>query len=327
MNKADKYFIEALKEIKDNGVWCKEPRTRWKDGSKAYYKSIHQKHYRYEIDKGEFPITTLRNTALKGAFYDVEAIYIKQTNIIEEMHPSIHSWWEDFVVSEFNIQKLVDDFNESVGFELASVVDKGYIENKHSIGKTYGSTIKRYFLVDKLLKGMEENPFSRRHIINMWQEQQMIDDPKALVPCAFMTEWYVIEEEENYQLMSNPPKKVFKRRINFTLTQRSQDFLTTASINPAQYVMLAMMICNHLTFKTGIKHYVGTFVHNVGDTHVYDRHFEALEEILERESLNTQPTIELVCQPKDFYEHIIQDFKFSGLEGIKPLSNKLEIAV
>ena len=326
MNKADKYFIETLKEIKENGVWCKEPRTRWKDGSKAYYKSIHQKHYRYEIDKGEFPITTLRNTALKGAFHDVEAIYIKQTNIIEEMHPSIHSWWEDFVVSEFNVQKLVDDFNESIGFKFASVVDYSDIEAKHSIGKTYGNTIKRYSLVDKLLKGMEENPFSRRHIINMWQEQQMIDDPKALVPCAFMTEWYVIEEEENYQLMSNPPKKVFKRRINFTLTQRSQDAIPVFSINPSQYVMLAMMVCNHLTFKTGIKHYVGTFVHNVGDTHVYDRHFEALEEILERKSLNTQPTIGLVYQPKDFYEHTIQDFKFN-VPKIEPLKEKLEIAI
>ena len=102
MNVADKYFIETLKDIKENGVWCKEPRTRWKDGEKSYYKSIHQKHYRYEIDKGEFPINTLRNTALKGAFYDVEAIYIKQTNILEEMHPSIHNWWKDFVVKVYD---------------------------------------------------------------------------------------------------------------------------------------------------------------------------------------------------------------------------------
>lgn len=295
MNKADKYFIETLKEIKENGVWCKEPRTRWKDGEKAYYKSIHQKHYRYEIDKGEFPINTLRNTALKGAFYDIEAIYIKQTNIIEEMHPSIHSWWEDFVVSEFNVQKLVS------------------IEAKHSIGRTYGNTIRRYKLVDKLLKGMEENPSSRRHIINMWQEQQIIDDPIALVPCAFMTEWYVIEEEN-------------KRRINFTLTQRSADFVMTASINPSQYVMLAMMVCNHLTFKTRINHYVGTFVHNVGDSHIYDRHFNALEELLERKPLDIQPTIELVCKPKDFYSHTIEDFKFN-VPKIEPLKEKLEIAI
>ena len=313
MNVADKYFINTLKDIKENGVWCKEPRTRWKDGEKAYYKSIHQKHYRYEIDKGEFPINTLRNTALKGAFYDVEAIYIKQTNILEEMHPSIHSWWEDFVVSEFNVQKLVDDFNESIGFKLASVVDCSDIGVKHPIGRTYGNTIRRYKLVDKLLRGMEENPFSRRHIINMWQEQQMIDDPIALVPCAFMTEWYVIEEEN-------------KRRVNFTLTQRSQDVIPVFSINPAQYVMLAMMVCNHLTFNTGIKHYVGTFVHNVGDSHIYDRHFNALEELLERKPLDIQPTIELVCKPKDFYSHTIEDFKFN-VPKIKPLKEKLEIAI
>ena len=188
MNVADKYFIKTLKDIKESGVWCKEPRTRWKDGEKAYYKSIHQKHYRYEIDKEEFPINTLRNTALKGAFYDVEAIYIKQTNIIEEMHPSIHSWWEDFVVSEFNVQKLVDDFNESIGFKLASVVDYSVIGVKHSIGRTYGNTIRRYKLVDKLLRGMEENPSSRRHIINMRIRFFILTIayviPRQMIPCS-----------------------------------------------------------------------------------------------------------------------------------------------
>ena len=98
------------------------------------------------------------------------------------------------------------------------------------------------------------------------------------------------------------------------------------SINPAQYVMLAMMVCNHLTFKTGIKHYIGTFVHNVGDSHIYDRHFNALEELLERKPLDIQPTIELVCKPKGFYSHTIEDFKFN-VPKIEPLKDKLEIAI
>ena len=312
MNKADKYFIKTLKDIKENGVWCKEPRTRWKDGEKAYYKSVHQKHYRYEIDRGEFPINTLRNTALKGAFYDVEAIYIKQTNIIEEMHPSIHPWWKDFSRKE----SLVDDGMGEPFWRAYRDGDNEDLEVKkvvNSIGQTYGNTIRRYDLMNKTLKTLETNLNSRRILMNMWQEQQMIDDPKALVPCAFMTEWYVIEEEN-------------KRRVNFTLTQRSQDFVMTASINPAQYVMLAMMVCNHLTFKTGIEHYVGTFVHNVGDSHIYDRHFNALEELLERKPLDIQPTIELVCKPKDFYSHTIEDFRFN-VPKIKPLKEKLEIAI
>ena len=86
------------------------------------------------------------------------------------------------------------------------------------------------------------------------------------------------------------------------------------------------MVCNHLTFKTGIKHYVGTFVHNVGDSHIYDRHFNALEELLERKPLDVQPTLELVCKPKDFYSHTIEDFK-SNVPKIEPLKEKLEIAI
>ena len=143
MNKTDKDLLKSIERVIKDGVLSKSPRTKWKDGEPANYKSVKGEFYRYNLEAGEYPINTLRKTALKGAFHDIEAIYIKQTNIIEEMHPSIHSWWEDFVVNEFNIQKLVDDFNESVGFELASVVDKGYIENKHSIGKTYGNTIRR----------------------------------------------------------------------------------------------------------------------------------------------------------------------------------------
>ena len=51
------------------------------------------------------------------------------------------------------------------------------------------------------------------------------------------------------------------------------------------------------------------------------------KEILKREPTGLQPKIELICEPKDFYSHTIEDFKFSGLEGIEKLSNNLEIAI
>ena len=58
-----------------------------------------------------------------------------------------------------------------------------------------------------------------------------------------------------------------------------------------------------------------------------DVHFSAAKEILERKETELQPKIELVCEPKSFYEHTIEDFKFINLEGIKPLTEKLEIAI
>lgn len=325
MIKANKYLKETITEILEEGQWDKNPRTKWKDGTLAHSKFITQKVYQYDISKGEFPINTLRTTALKGAFHDIEAIYIKQTNIIEEMHPSIHSWWKNAVVNQ-------TWEGNSKGMFLAN-----------RLGATYGATVKRYNLMNKLLKGLEENPFGRRHKMNLWQEEQVIDDPKALEPCAGLTLWSVREERyvthnengsESYSMaiidFSKTPIEVTHiniRYIDLTLIQRSQDYLTTSSINSSQYVMLAMMVAGHLTFKTGIKHSVGKLSHFIQNLHIYEKHLDAAKEILEREETGLQPKIELVCEPKNFYEHTIDDFKFTNLEGIKPLTEKLEIAI
>ena len=321
MNKADKYLKETITEILEEGQWDKEPRTRWADNTPAHSKFVTQKVYQYDISKGEFPINTLRTTALKGGFYDIEAIYINQTNIVEEMHPSIHSWWRDFVV--FNryrdLENPLNTYNES---DL-DWKDIKLMKKESLLGKTYGATVERYNLVDKLLKGLEENSFGRRHKINLWQEQQVIDDPKSLEPCAGLTLWSVREFAYNI----NRVDCTIIRYIDLTLMQRSQDCIVTTSINPAQYTMLAMMVCNHLTFKTGIRHEVGKLLHIVQNCHIYDRHLDAAKEILKREPIGLQPKIELVCEPKLFRLHTIEDFKFSGLEGIEKLSNNLEIAI
>ena len=321
MNKADKYLKETITEILEEGQWDKNPRTKWADNTPAHSKFVTQKVYQYDISKGEFPINTLRTTALKGGFYDIEAIYIKQTNILEEMHPSIHSWWRDFVV--FNryrdLENPLNTYNES---DL-DWKDIELMKKESLLGKTYGATVERYNLVDKLLKGLEENSFGRRHKINLWQEQQVIDDPKSLEPCAGLTLWSVREFAYNI----NRVDCTIIRYIDLTLMQRSQDCIVTTSINPAQYTMLAMMVCNHLTFKTGIKHEVGKLLHIVQNCHIYDRHLDAAKEMLKREPTGLQPKIELICEPKLFRLHTIEDFKFSGLEGIEKLSNNLEIAI
>lgn len=315
MIKADRYLKETIVEILENGQWDKNPRTRWSDGFVAHSKFVTQKVYKYNISKGEFPINTLRTTSLKGAWHDIDAIYLKQTNILEEMHRSIHSWWKDFLG-----------------------------EDGTTLGATYGHTVRRYDLMNKLLKGLEENPFGRRHSINLNQEQQKIDDPKALQPCAFETLWSVREEKwiidskessnVSYSMciidFSKEPIDVNPlniRYIDLTLIQRSQDLLVTSSINPAQYVMLGMMVCNHLTFKTGIKHEIGDLLHIVQNCHIYDRHSEVAKELLQREPTGLQPKIELACNPKDFYSHTVDDFIITGVKGIKDLTTKLELAI
>lgn len=314
MIKADKYYIETLIQLKESKNIDINPRAKWEDGTPAHTKFITQKVFNYDISKGEFPINTLRNTAIKGAWYDIEAIYIKQTNIIEKMHPSIHSWWKDFIVKTLSKEQIHTKWLDWAYFKKDNETygDKMPIDfQESSIGKTYGDTVNRYNLVNNLLKGLEFNPFSRRHIINLWQEQQMIDDPRALVPCCFETLWSVRGNKERF--------------IDLTLHQRSQDFLITSSINPIQFVMLGMVVCGHLTHTTGIKYSLGNFQHSVQNLHVYDRHLWAIDELLCRKP-KEQPIIELLTN-KNFYEYTIEDFKITLPFGIEKLSNKLELAI
>lgn len=318
MIKADKYFVDLLNDIEENGVWSKKPRTRWDDGTKAHYKSVYGKEYVYDISKGEFPISTLRNTAFRGCFEEISWIYQKQSNIIEDAHPCIHSWWVDFVTNtSFTLTKEGEKTSIYYPNIEADYNKQGikYTKNlRSSIGATYGYIVKKYDLMNKLLSDLENNPESRRNMISLWDNQSQMEDKKALPPCVYLNKWIIRDVDD-------------VKHLDLTLNQRSRDVLMTYSINPTEYVMFQMMIANHLTWATNTKHIAGLLRHKVDDEHIYDRNYWAMSELLEREPILTQPKIELVCEPKNFYEHTWEDFKISGVENIKPLSKKLQIAI
>lgn len=306
MNKADKYFQELLLDVERNGKWSKRPRTKWEDDTLANYKSVYNKEYVFDISKGEFPITTLRSTPFRGCFEEMRWIYQLQSNILEDAHPSIRPWWVDFSRKEY----LQTSFLGEHWSDSKPIFCEG---ERSTIGKTYGYIVGKYKLIDKLLHGLQINPESRRNIINLWDNQSQMEDEKALPPCAYMTKWMVRGEEVKY--------------IDLTLFQRSKDTVMVYSINPAEYVMLQMMVCGHLTWATGILHKPGLLYYKVDDEHVYDRNYWALGEILDKKPTGLQPKIELICEPKNFYDYRWEDFKITGLEGIEPLSKKLEIAI
>ena len=278
MIKADKYYIDNLSRIclDGDGTWDENPRPKYADGQPGHSKFITQVFEEYDISKEEFPITTLRNTAIKTGIREILWIYQKQTNSLEVARQMGINWWD-----EWNIG---DD----------------------TIGQRYGATIQRYDLVNKLLKGLKEDPFSRRHIMNMYQESDM-NETKGLHPCAFETLWSVRKIENEFYL-------------DLTLNQRSNDYIMAGYINKIQYVALQMMVASHLGYKPG------KFCHFVQNLHVYDRHFDAASEFENRTPLDKQPKIELISN-KSFYDFTVDDFKIIDTDGIKKIESKLEIAI
>lgn len=276
MIKADKYYYENLTRLSTEGTFDVNPRPKYIDGTPAHTQFITQVFEQYHIDRGEFPIPTLRNTAIKTGIKEVMWIYQKQTSDLNIAESLGINWWREWDIGD------------------------------GTIGKRYGETIREFGLMDKLLEGLEKDPFGRRHIMNMFQEKNLTES-KGLYPCAYETLWSVRKMDGLFYL-------------DMTLIQRSNDYIMAGYINKIQYVALMMMVAGHLNYK------VGTFSHLTQNLHVYDRHQWAVSEILNREPLDNRPSITLP-ENKNFYDYTLDDFVIEGVKGIPKLSKKLEIAI
>lgn len=276
MNLSDKYYLQNIQKIMSEGSWDENPRPKYSDGVTAHSKFITGVFEEYDISNGEFPIPTLRNTAIKTGIKEILWIYQKQTSSLQVAREMGINWWEDWNVG--------DD----------------------TIGQRYGATIGRYNLIDRLLKGLIDDPFGRRHIINMFQYHDLFET-NGLYPCAYETLWSVRKGDDGLIL-------------DMTLIQRSNDFITAGYINKIQYTALLMMVAGHCNYK------VGKFYHLVQNLHIYDRHFDAVAELLNKKPLDTQPKI-ILKGNKNFYDYTIDDFKIVGTEGITKINSKLELAI
>jgi thymidylate synthase len=92
-------------------------------------------------------------------------------------------------------------------------------------------------------------------------------------------------------------------------------------INKTQYFSLLLMVAGHCDYK------VGKFCHLTQNLHIYDRHYEAANEILNRADgdNNIQPRIKLKLN-KNFYDYTVDDFIIYDNIGEK-LNSPLELAI
>ena len=180
-----------------------------------------------------------------------------------------------------------------------------------TIGARYGETVRRYKLMDKLLEGLKKDPDGRRHILSMWQEEDFKEP--GLNPCAFQTIWNVRHGKDGVDY------------LDMVLVQRSSDFIMAGSINQTQYAVFLCMVANVLGYTPG---QFSWFVDNV---QIYDRHMEAANELLRRESVDCEPKIWVNPDVKDWYDYTPDDVRIEDypLEEIKKQNPqiKLDIAV
>lgn len=278
LTKADAYMNADIRNILSNGYKDENPRPKYSDGTPAYTLSVNQVHRIYDLSRDEFPICTLRPMVWKTAIRELFTIYQKPTNEIAEMEQMGVGWWKPWDIGD------------------------------GTIGQRYGATVKRYDLINNLIKDIEQDPYGRRKIVSLWQESDL-RETEGLAPCAFLTMWNVRGEY-----------------IDMTLVQRSGDMITASGaggMNEIQYAVLLMMIARHTGYKPGV------FYHFVQNEQIYDRHMDAAYEMLARYESKagivsmdmTLPKFTLNPDKTNFYDITIEDFTLEDYKPFKPQLN------
>lgn len=281
MTRADLLLRCDIQNILNHGIKDENPRPKYSDGTPAHTYFTTHNIRTYHLDKGEFPICTLRPIAWKTAIKEILWIFQDQSN---------------------DLSVLNDKYNVKVWNEWES---KNY---PNTIGFRYGHTVKRYNLMNRLLKDIKENPYGRYHIMNLWQEEEFLESD-GLKPCAYETIWTVCGEH-----------------LDMLLVQRSGDMLVASGAgghNEVQYAALLMMVAKATGYKPG------KFTHIVANEQIYDRHIEKAKEMVSRcEGLKCEDgkytykfdNVKMEFNPKNdnFYDFTIDDFKLVGYEPVKP---------
>ena len=281
MNKADKYLLDTIADILKNGYLDENPRPKYSDGTPAHTYSVNHNVRKYDLSKGEFPITSLRPIAWKSAIKEILWIYQEQSNSLKVLRDKYGvKYWNDWE------SKMMPN----------------------TIGARYGEVVRRYDLINELLKELVEDPFGRRHIIDLYQYKEL-QETDGLYPCAFLTIWNVRQGRDN------------KKYLDMCMVQRSGDMLTASGaggVNEVQYAALLMMVARHCGYEAGM------FTHFVANEQIYDRHIEQGKEMLKRgidmiidyKSNVVQPNPQLVLNPdvKNFFEIKFEDFTMENYE-------------
>lgn len=277
MSKYDIIYKELVEKVLNKGVGDKgmNVRTRWADGTPAYTKSIISQ--RVEVPTDEVPILTTKKVAWKSAIHEILWFYVMRTSDCSYLDENNVTIWKEWTNQNNNIGK-------AYGYQLGKpIMIKGKITNQ----------------VHHLIEELKSNPSSRRHIISLWNIDDL--DQMELYPCVWSNQWLVREN-----------------KLHLIVQVRSNDLGLGHPFNIFQYYVLQRMIAQ----VTGYE--IGTLTFNINDLHIYERHIEPLKIQIEREPY---PAPELWINPeiKNFDDFTINDFKLINYQYHPPI--KMEVAI
>ena len=269
-------YLDLIKTVLEKGV-VKSDRTG--TGTISYFGT----QQRYDLADG-FPLVTTKKVFVRGIIHELLWFIHGDTNIKYLVDNNVHIW-DDWPF------KTYSESPEYQGEDIKEFADKiknddEFAKKWGNLGPVYGHQWRNFNGVDQLkniINEIKNNPDSRRLIVSSWNP---VDIPfMALPPCHSFYQFYVADG-----------------KLSLQLYQRSGDVFLGVPFNIASYSLLLMMVAKVCHLECG------TFVHTIGDTHIYSNHIDQVKLQLTREPYPL-PKMLIKRDVEDIEDFTIDDFE------------------
>ena len=263
-----KQYLDLLDHVITNGIE-KSDRTGTGTISVFGYQS------RFDLNQG-FPILTTKKLHLKSIIHELLWFLTGDTNISYLKEKGVRIW-DEWADENGNLGPVY-------GYQWRSwpTPDGKHIDQ-----------------ISELVKSLNNNPDSRRHIVSAWNVGQI--DQMNLPPCHLLIQFYVANGKLSCQLY-----------------QRSADIFLGVPFNIASYALLTMMLAQVCDLQPG------EFIHTLGDAHIYLNHLDQVKLQLTREPLPL-PQMKINPEVKNIFDFKYEDFELIGYQSHPHIPGKVSV--
>lgn len=347
MNKVDKQYLDLIKDIIENGV---EKNTR-----SGNVKSIFGKTLRFDLKEG-FPLLTTKKVFYRGVFVELLWFLSGSTNIKFLVDNNVHIWDDDAYRHYCNIVNKNNAMN-NMEYKLDLLSKQDFIQNVVSenkikylkrvtqtevvldtytfgdLGPIYGYQWRNFGgsgvdQIGRIIETIKNNPYDRRLICVSFNPSDL--DEMALPPCHTMFQFYVkkltVEDRKKYYYNkhkndnsdSESWEDVPEYGLSCKWSQRSVDTFLGLPFNIASYAALTHMVAEVVGMVPD------ELIGDLGDTHIYLSHEDAINEQLGRVGYDDLPILKFNRKITNIDDFRLDDFTIVNYKSdgkiIAPLS-------
>lgn len=253
--------------------------------------------FRHDLRKG-FPLITTKKMFWKGVVVELLWFLRGETNIKYLVDNGCNIWNEDayqYFKKKTGYDWSFDDFVNNIksnryedlpncgrnDYKLGDCGKQyGWLWRswekmipKHDFAENLMITNEPVDQIKNLINGLRNSPESRRHILTAWNPATLND--MALNACHVLVQFNCQEIKLSKTFLAIQPNQP-KYFLDCQLYQRSGDSFLGVPFNIASYALLTHIIARVCNM---VPRY---FIHTFGDVHIYENHFQAVNEQLER---------------------------------------------